>query len=219
MQAGLGQAGFGSAVIGEDLTVKGDIRSRGTVDVRGVVEGSVSAVRVAIYPGGKVLGILKADTADVYGLVQGTITVRQLLNIGSTGVVRGDVRYGSIAMAAGGELAAEMRNIPPELAGDFEVAVRRGRSIAITVSDISAYDPDNTAGQLTFTVASPRGGVVARLGAEGAGIDRFTQAELQAGGILFVHDGRSSEADFEVVVTDAAGASSGAPRKVRVAVV
>ena len=208
------------ALIGEDLVIKGEIRNGGTIEVRGLVEGTLSAERVIIHPGGRLNGILKADSAEVHGLMQGNVAVKQLLSIGSGGVVRGDVRYGQIAMANGGELSAELRNIPPGLSGDFEVVVRRGKTVAITVSDISAYDPDDAAGDLTFTVASPVNGYVARSGAARAAIDRFTQAELLAGRILFAHDGGGApQASFAVAVTDKAGATSGAPKTVQVTVV
>ena len=212
--------GHRNAVIGEDLVIRGELRNGGTVEVRGLIEGTIAAERVVIQPGGRVLGILKADSADVYGLMQGNVSVRQLLSIGGSGVVRGDVRYGQIMMAQGGELSGEMRNIPPEITGDFEVVVRRGRTVAITVSDIAAYDPDDAAGTLTFTVGRPTNGHVARTGAPRAAIERFTQAELLAGTILFAHDGNSeARASFDVVVTDKAGASSGAPRTVQVTVI
>ncbi len=214
------QNGHRNAMIGEDLTIKGEIRNGGTIEVRGLVVGSIAAERVIIHPGGRVLGIMKADGAEVHGVMQGNVAVKQLLSIGSGGVVRGDVRYGQIAMANGGELSAELRNIPPGLSGDFEVVVRRGRTVAITVSDISAYDPDDAAGDLTFTVASPVNGYVARHGAAKAAIDRFTQAELLAGRILFAHDGGGApQASFNVVVTDKAGGASGVPRTVQVTVV
>ncbi|HRD78390.1 MAG TPA: cadherin-like domain-containing protein, partial [Hyphomicrobiaceae bacterium] len=47
----------------------------------------------------------------------------------------------------------------------------------------------------------------------------FTQADLDSGRVFFVHDGSSaSAAGFDVVVTDQTGASSGAPKSVRVVV-
>lgn len=208
------------AVIGEDLLVKGDISNGRTIGVHGTIEGRVFAERLIVHPGGRVLGIVAVGFAEVHGLVQGGISVRQLLSIGESGSVRGDVRYGQIAMAAGGELTAELRNIPPEIVGDFEVVVRRGRAVFITSADVAAQDPDDHAGDLTFTVTRPVNGHLARASSPLEAIQTFTQAELLAGGIVFVHDGSDGpEAYFEVSVVDKAGASSGAPRAVQVAVV
>ncbi len=209
-----------SAMIGEDLVIKGEIRNGGTIEIRGLVEGKVSAERVVIHAGARLLGILTAENAEVHGLMQGNVSVRKLLAIGSSGAVRGDVRYGQITMAAGGELSAELRNVPPQIEGDFQVVVRRGKSVTITSADISAYDPDDAAGDLKFNVSGPVGGFLAKAAAPRASIEHFTQAELLAGTILFVHDGNGSEkAGFEVTVTDKAGSSSGRPSAVQVAVV
>lgn len=206
--------------IGPDLLVKGEIRNGGTIGVHGTIEGRVAAERVIVYPGGRVIGVVVADFAEVNGLVQGNVSVKRLLGIGSTGAVRGDVRYGQITLAAGGELSAELRNVPPEIGGDFQIVVRRGRSVALTSADVTAYDPDDKASDLTFTVANPTNGFLARSGAPGTAIERFTQSELLAGHVMFIHDGSAAaQASFEVAVVDKAGATSGAPRPVQVAVV
>jgi cytoskeletal protein CcmA (bactofilin family) len=210
----------GGAIIGEDLIVKGEIRSGGRIEVRGYIEGSVSAEHVSIQPGGRVFGTLTADSAEVFGTMQGKVAIKQLINIGSTGVVSGDVRYGRLSMAAGGDLSADVRNVPPEITGDFHLIVRRSRSVSITTTDLTAFDPDDTSEQLVYAVTQPVNGYVSRTAAPTMPIDRFTQAELAAGGMLFVHDGSSgANASFDVVVSDHAGASSGAPRTVTVAVI
>ena len=211
---------IGSAVIAEDLIVKGDIRNGGHIEVRGYVEGTVSAQRVSIHQGGRVFGSLIADNADVFGTMQGKVAIKQLMNIGATGVVSGDVRYGRLSMASGGDLSADLRNVPPEVTGDFHLVVRRGRSVPITTTDLTAFDPDSGSDQLTYSVERLSNGFVSRASTPTTPIDRFTQAELLAGSMLFVHDGNSgSDASFDVVVTDQAGASSGAARTVTVAVI
>lgn len=214
------QVGNRNALIGTDLEIEGEIRNGGTVQVLGLVKGTVAADHVVVLPGGRVLGTLRAGTAEIHGLMQGSLAVRQLLTIGTSGVVRGDVRYGQVTMAIGGELTAEMRNVPPGISGDFEVVVRRSRAITITSADITASDPDDGAADLVFSVSRPVNGRVTKAGAIDLSIDRFTQAELLAGTVLFVHDGSvEAQASFEVVVADKAGATSGAPQVVRVTVV
>ena len=209
----------GGAIIAEDLIVKGEIRNGGHIEVRGYIEGSVSAEHVSIHPGGRVFGTMNADNADVHGTMQGKVAIKQLINIGSTGVVSGDVRYGRLSMAAGGDLSADVRNVPPEITGDFHLVVRRRRSVPITTTDLTAFDPDDSSEQLVYSVSRPVNGYVSRAMAPTTPIDSFSQAELAAGGMLFVHDGSGGgDASFDVVVTDHAGASSGAPRSVTVAV-
>lgn len=210
----------GNAVIGEDLVIQGDIRNGGEVEVRGQVVGSIAANRVIIHPGGRVSGTLTADAADVHGRLEGRIRVKHLISIGAGGEVHGDVRYGQLALAPGGDLAAEVRNIPPQLTGDFEMVVRRGRSVRIATADISAFDPDDDAEQIVYSVSNPEHGFVARGAAPAQPVARFTQAEIAAGAMIFVHDGTGSGmAGFDVLVSDSAGNSSGAARKVAVTVI
>lgn len=207
-----------ASVIGPDLIIKGDIRNGGDLEVRGYVEGSISARRVTVHPGGRVFGTVKSDAAEVNGQMQGTMRVKTLIAIGATGSVAGDVRYGQLTLAPGGDLNAEVRNVPPELAGDFDLSVRRGGSVRITTADLTAVDPDNRPEELTYRVSGASGGHVARARAEADAIETFSEAELAAGEIVFVHDGAAERATFEVSVRDAAGATSGDPQGVRVTV-
>ncbi len=202
-------------IIGPDLMVKGDIRNGGVIEVRGYIEGSVAADHLIVHDGGRVFGTVRVNAADVNGMVQGTVAVRNLVNIGATGTVAGDVRYGKLALATGGNLDASVRNVPPELAGDFEIAVRRGRAVTITTADLTAIDPDNTATELTYQVSNLRGGEI-RLA--GSGVTSFTDADIRAGTVAFAHDGTADMAGFDVQVSDKSGASSGTPRPVTVVV-
>ncbi len=206
-------------IIGPDMVIKGDIRNGGDIEVRGYVEGTLAAERLTVLPGGRVFGTVKTDTADVQGKLQGTVAVKALIQIGATGSVSGDVRYGQLALATGGDLDASVRNVPPELAGDLNLVVRRGRSAPITSADLTAVDPDDKPDQLTIRISAVQGGRVARAGALTVAVDSFTAADLAAGAMVFVHDGSAgATASFAVEVTDRAGASSGAPSTVTVGV-
>jgi cytoskeletal protein CcmA (bactofilin family) len=207
------------AIIGADLSVKGDIRNGRTVEVRGTIDGSISAEHVIVRKGGRITGTLISSSAEIDGDVDGHLLVRQLLQIGSTGRVHGDVRYGKLAMQNGGELSADVRNVPPSIAGDLNVVVKRGGSVRITSDDLTAIDPDSPVNSLTFAVSRTAQGFVARASAGTTPVDSFTQPELLSHSIVFVHDGSPGDAaSFDVVVTDQTGASSGPAKTVHVAV-
>lgn len=206
--------------IGQDLAILGDVLGRGAVEILGHVQGTVSAPSIHIHQGGHVRGAVKADSANVDGTVEGRVAVKHLISIGSSGRVSGDVRYGQLALAEGGDLSADVHNVPPSLGGDFNLLVRRGQRVAVTTLDLTAYDPDSLATDLVYTVTRPTNGIVVRTGAPNVAIEKFTQADLLAGEISFVHDGGAAEtASFDVAVTDETGGGSGAPRHVEVAVV
>ncbi len=207
------------AVIGADLVITGEVRNGGSVEVLGRIDGSLAAEHVIVHRGGQIFGALNAGSAEVDGVVQGQLLVRRLLQIGSSGQINGDVRYGQIAMQSGAELSADVRNVPPGIAGDLQLTVKRGQFARISTDDLTAIDPDSPAASLVFAVSRPVNGFVARVSAQTTPIDRFTQPELLNSSIVFVHDGSGAAvASFDVTVTDNAGASSGPAKTVHVAV-
>ncbi len=205
------------AIIQEDTIIKGKIRNCRQMEIRGFVEGELAAESVLIHQGGTFYGTLKTDQADIAGSLQGEVFVKNLISIRSSGSVNGNVRYGQLAMEMGADLSAELRNVPPRLAGDLDITVRRGRSVVITTEDITAIDPDDGADALTYTVSNAINGFVVLTGAAGQPVTNFTQADIEAGRVLFAHDGgASTSANFDVLVTDDSGATSGRAQTVTV---
>ena len=206
-------------VVGEDTVIKGGIRNGRQVEVFGYVEGEVESESLIVHRQGRLYGKIRVDRAEVHGELQGEVVVKTLISIGSTGSVTGNVHYGQLAIEHGGNLSADVRNVPPSLAGDFQLEVDRGKSVQVTLQDINALDPDDSATELVFDVTHPLRGFVALSDAPSRAVTKFTQADLQAGKILFTHDGSSgSIASFDVAVTDHAGATSGPPQIVKVEV-
>lgn len=205
------------SIIQEGTVVQGSIRHGRRVEVHGYIEGDIAAETLLIGRTGRVFGRVKADNATIDGQIQGNVTIKSLIAINATGSVQGEVRYGQMAMAPGATLSAEVRNVPPALAGDFQLEVARGGTTVVTVRDLAAYDPDDRASDLTFTISGASNGWVANATAPTAALERFSQADIDASRIVFVHDGSpATRAAFEVAVTDKSGASSGAPRTVNV---
>jgi hypothetical protein len=89
----------------------------------------------------------------------------------------------------------------------------------VTVVDLTAIDPDDDTTDLVYTVSNTVNGFLTLAHAADARISTFTQADLEANNVSFRHDGSAGDrASFDVVVTDASGATSGAPRTVVVTV-
>lgn len=207
------------AIIGPDLSIVGKLRKGQRVEIYGYVEGELSAESVVVHSGGRLFGKVSVGEAEVHGILQGDVVVRQLMSIRRSGTVSGNVQYGQLAMEAGASLSADVRNVPPRLSGDLEVTVERGRSVGLTLLDINAVDPDNTDEELLYTVSNAVGGHIALIGGTGGHVDRFTQADLAAGRVSFRHDGGGAgNARFDVLVTDPSGGSSGTPQTVTVTV-
>ena len=207
-------------IISKQLVVEGEIKAPdGFVEVYGLVNGQMDVGRLTIHDGGKVIGTVRAREIVANGFLQGEIIVKGLLDIGATGSVNGEVIYGSMAMKEGAELSADVRNIPPTLAGDMKITVSKGKAVRLTTDDLTAVDPDDDPKDLKFAVSAMKNGYVICTDKPKVAAQSFTQEQLEKGIIVFVHDGKPNlSASFAVSVTDAAGASSGAPRTVDVEV-
>ena len=206
-------------LINADTVLRGEISNGGRIEICGYVEGNVVGEDLVIRPGGRCYGTIEVQTADIQGTLQGEIAVRHLMNVRSTGCVTGNVKYGRLAMELGGDLSAELHNIPPTIGGDLDLAVAKGRSVRITLQDLNALDPDDKAQDLTFTVSGARNGRVTLSNDPDRPVQTFTQADLERGSVMFLHDGTDTlDASFDVVVADKAGASSGGAQTVKVAV-
>jgi len=209
----------GVLVVREDTIIKGEIRNCQQMEVYGYVEGNIATGSLLIHPNGQCYGTVKTENAEIRGTLQGDVVVKRLIKIRDTGSVSGNVQYGALAMEVGGSLSAEVRNVPPRVAGDLDLTVAKGRSVVITLEDLHAVDPDDEAKDLVFSVSNPRHGFVTLASAPGRPAAKFTQADLEAGKVSFTHDGSlTPTASFDVVVADHTGATSGKPQTVKVTV-
>jgi cytoskeletal protein CcmA (bactofilin family) len=211
----------GVLIVTEDTVIRGvrELRNCRQLEVFGYLEGDVAAKAVLVHKNGRLFGKLKSDSAVIHGTLQGEVVVKNLIDIRSSGNVSGNIRYGKLALEEGGNLSAEVRNVPPSLGGDLNLQVAKGGSVPITLQDLNALDPDDNARDLRFSISNPRNGYVALASAPRKAVSSFTQADLEAGRVAFVHNGRTTDlASFDILVADRSGGTSGAPATVRVAV-
>ena len=209
----------GHMTIAPGTEFTGQVRGGERVEINGSADGTIVTKVLVVGQGGRFQGSIKVDTAEVHGELRGDVTVRHLLTIGVTGDVEGDIQYGQLALASGANLVADLRNVPPELFGDFELEVERGGQAVITPADLKATDADDGADALTFTATNLLHGHIAHSSAPDAPLAQFTQADINAGSIVFVHNGAvTNNAGFDVVVADAQGATAGPVRPVLVRV-
>ena len=95
--------------LGANIKLKGvEITDCDTLAVEGTVEATINARVIQIADKGAFKGTAEIDTAEIRGLFEGTLTVRQKLIIYPTGKVTGKVRYGKIVIEEGGQLSGEI---------------------------------------------------------------------------------------------------------------
>lgn len=209
----------GTMIVSPDTQFTGHIRGGEGAEINGAADGSIVTKHLVVGKTGIFRGNVRVDTAEVHGKLRGDVVVKNLLTINASGDVEGDIQYGQLALAKGANLVADLRNVPPELAGDFELEVSRGGRVAITPEDLNATDADDGANALTFTATNLLHGHIAYANSPDDVLAQFTQADINAGNIVFVHSGVSTNnAGFDVEVKDAKGATAGPVRPVLVRV-
>lgn len=88
------------------------------------------------------------------------------------------------------------QNDPPSVVTNLGFTVVEGASVPITNDRLSASDPDDTAAELTFFVqTAPLNGRLERTDQPNVAITSFTQAQVDAGIIVYRHNGSETTMD------------------------
>jgi predicted outer membrane repeat protein len=127
-------------------------------------------------------------------------------------------RY-SLAAADPELLAADAKTALPHSSGnviftpvnDAPVFISNALTISegdVATPTIKVTDEDNSAADLRFTVSTLAGGRFELLSAPGVAITQFSQAQLDAGAVRFVHDGSDTVPAYALSVADVEGATA-----------
>ncbi len=88
------------SIIGADVTIKGDIKTLGEIQLDGTIEGDVRSAAVTIGEHGSVQGIVTAEEVIIKGSVNGQVKGRNI-RIEKTAKVRGDLYHETLSVEAG----------------------------------------------------------------------------------------------------------------------
>jgi cytoskeletal protein CcmA (bactofilin family) len=87
------------------LTIEGKIEGTGHIRIAGRFHGDVNVKgNLAIEPGAKLVGGVTAETVSVGGELDGNITSASRVELLETGVLTGDLKAGSLTVAAGSRM-------------------------------------------------------------------------------------------------------------------
>ena len=81
----------------------------GRAVVNGKFDGAIDAKELDVQEDGVVSGTTQAAAISVSGQLNNSVHATNTLVIGSTGRVRGDISYGNLEIAKGGEILGEMK--------------------------------------------------------------------------------------------------------------
>ena len=95
--------GGSKLTVGPNIKLKGvEITDCDTLVVEGTVEATMDSRVIQIAKEGAFHGTAQIDVAEIHGLFDGTLTVREKLVIHSGGKVSGKIRYGKVVIEEGG---------------------------------------------------------------------------------------------------------------------
>ena len=156
------------------------------------------SLQFAFAPGTPIVSFTQADLKA--GLVQ-------YVNRGTTASADGflfSVSDGTGASQIGRFAINVTPDAAPQVTVNAGATVAEGASVAITAAQLSASDADNTNTSLRYNVTSgPANGFLALAGNPTVAITQFMQANLDAGQVIYVHDGSETTSDnFTFSVTD-----------------
>ena len=125
---------------------------------------------------------------------------------GQTGVdtsVAGGTTAFSV-LSATASIQVQPADDAPTIGTNTGASVAEGAATVLSGSQLSVADSDNIAGSLVYSVTtSPAHGLLERVGEPGTAVTSFTQADLNAEVIRYVHDGGETTADsFTFLLSD-----------------
>ena len=82
----------GRSHVGETMQLDGDLRSAGSVDVAGLINGNIFVSEMTITESGSVRGTVEATTLEVNGHVEGKISA-DIVIVGRNAVIKGDIFF------------------------------------------------------------------------------------------------------------------------------
>lgn len=107
------------SVIGPDVTIVGNIVSRGEMQVEGEVQGDINGTYVVVGECARVTGGVNAEEVVIRGHVMGSVRGRRVM-LQSTSHVEGDIFHQSIGIEQGAFFEGKSRRSQDPLAGANE---------------------------------------------------------------------------------------------------
>ena len=82
----------GRSHVGETMQLEGDLRTSGSIDIAGLINGNVFVSEMTITETGSVRGSVEASTIEINGHLEGKISANDVI-VGKTAVIKGDIFF------------------------------------------------------------------------------------------------------------------------------
>ena len=104
------------SIIGTDLTIIGNLVSKGEVQIEGEVQGDLHGTQIVVGERAKITGGIVAEEVVVRGHVRGSIRVRRVM-LQASSHVEGDVHHTTLAIEQGAFFEGKSRRSDDPIAG------------------------------------------------------------------------------------------------------
>ena len=84
----------GKSHVGETMQLEGDLRSSGSIDIAGLVNGNVFVSQLVITETGSIRGTIEATNIEINGHIEGKISA-DIVIVGKSAVIKGDIFFKS----------------------------------------------------------------------------------------------------------------------------
>ena len=127
------QAQGSQLFIGVNIKLKGvEVSDCDVLVIQGQVEATVHSKVMQIDKPGTLKGTALIDVAEIHGEFSGELTARTRLVVHGTGRVSGNIRYGKLIVAEGGEVNGDIKGIDGSETQAQRSLLSPSRSIAAT---------------------------------------------------------------------------------------
>ena len=82
----------GRSHVGETMQLEGDLRTSGSIDVAGLINGNIFVSEMTVAETGSIRGAIEAASIEINGHVEGKVSADVVI-VGKTAVVKGDIFF------------------------------------------------------------------------------------------------------------------------------
>ena len=82
----------GRSHVGETMQLEGDLRTSGSIDVAGLINGNIFVSEITVKETGSIRGSIEAATIEINGHIEGKIAADTVI-VGKTAVIKGDIFF------------------------------------------------------------------------------------------------------------------------------
>ena len=101
----------GRSYVGETMQLEGDLRTSGSIDVAGLINGNIFVSEITVAETGSIRGTIEAATVEINGHLEGKISADSVI-VGKTAVIKGDIFFkNSLRTEEGADIEGYIKRI------------------------------------------------------------------------------------------------------------